>query len=94
MKNTEVSRILGEMWRNSSEEERQPFVDKEKSEREKYKVAMAKWKEEFESKREAEAKSQTNQAMMMAEHPLHPMVYPDQYGQVPYMYGQPYAFRK
>jgi len=94
MKNTEVSRILGEMWRNASEEDRQPFVDKEKSEREKYKVAMAKWKEEFESKREAEAKSQTNQAMMMAEHPPHPMVYPDQYGQAPYMYGQPYAFRK
>ncbi|EEC51899.1 predicted protein, partial [Phaeodactylum tricornutum CCAP 1055/1] len=36
IKNTEVSRLLGEMWRSASEEQRKPHVDKEKAEREKY----------------------------------------------------------
>jgi len=58
MKNTEISRILGEMWRNASDDERRPHVEKEKVEREKYKVAAARWKEEFQARAEAEKKSQ------------------------------------
>lgn len=50
MINTNVSRLLGEMWRAASAAERKPFVDKEKAEREKYKAAMEKWKKEKEEK--------------------------------------------
>ena len=45
IKNTEVSRVLGEMWRNLSAEERAPFVERERKEREVYKVAIAEWRE-------------------------------------------------
>jgi hypothetical protein len=54
IKNTEVSRLLGEMWRNCSEEERKPYVEKEKEERVVYKIAMAEWKVEHEKRREEE----------------------------------------
>jgi HMG (high mobility group) box len=57
MKNTEVSRILGDLWRNLSAEERAPFVDREKTERDKYKVAIAAWRQENEAKVEAERKT-------------------------------------
>lgn len=62
MVNTDVSRLLGEMWRNASESVREPFVEKEKKEREKYKIAMAKWREENEAKKEKERKQKEEQA--------------------------------
>lgn len=49
MKNTEVSRVLGEMWRNLSEAERAPYVERERKEREVYKVAIAEWREHNEA---------------------------------------------
>lgn len=53
--NTELSSILGEMWRNSSDDEKKPYVKYEIREREKYKIAMAKWKvEEVERKAKGE----------------------------------------
>jgi len=61
MRNTQVSRILGEMWRNLSDEERRPHVEKEKGEREKYKIATAEWKKEHEAKQEAQRKSDAEQ---------------------------------
>jgi hypothetical protein len=54
IKNTEVSRLLGEMWRNCSEDDRKPYVEKEKKERGVYKMAMAEWKVEFEKRKEEE----------------------------------------
>jgi hypothetical protein len=45
MKNTEISRILGQMWRSLTDDERHPFVQKEKDEREKYTAAMNAWKQ-------------------------------------------------
>lgn len=54
LRNTQVSRILGEMWRNLSDDERRPHLEKEKEEREKYKVAMSEWKQENEAKQEAQ----------------------------------------
>jgi hypothetical protein len=57
MRNTEISQELGKMWRESPEEERAPHVGREKIERQKYKVEMAKWKKEQEEK-EAELKKQ------------------------------------
>lgn len=65
IRNTEVSRILGEMWRNAAEEERRPHIEKEKEEREKYKIAIAKWREEYEKKMEEQRKQQAEQVAYM-----------------------------
>jgi len=62
MRNTDISRVLGEMWRNATEEERGPHIAHEAKEREKYKVAIAKWREEHEAKMEAQRKAQEEQA--------------------------------
>lgn len=40
MKNTEISSILGEQWRNATEEERSPFIEMELEQRKLYKVAI------------------------------------------------------
>lgn len=66
-KNTEISRVLGEMWRNSSEEERGPFIELEKVERVKYKQAMAQWKVEFAKKKEVERLEQVEQMKQKQE---------------------------
>jgi len=79
MKNTEVSRVLGEMWRSLSEQDRQPFADREKVERDKYKVDIADWKQEFEAKQEARRKTQVEQAIAAAAAP-----FPDQQRQLIY----------
>lgn len=46
MSNTDISRILGEMWRNSSEEKKAPYVQQELYERAMYKIDIAKWRAE------------------------------------------------
>lgn len=95
MKNTEVSRVLGEMWRNLTDEERRPFVDKEKSEREKYKVDIAEWRKQAEEKQEAQRKAQ---AVVPQAAPEQPHAYPEQYGVMgvppPFMYPPGYPYRK
>ena len=50
------------MWRNATEEERRPHIEKEKSEREKYKVAIADWRKYHEAKMEEQRKQQAEQA--------------------------------
>ena len=67
MKNTEISRLLGEMWRNAKPEEKDPHIAKEKAEREKYKVAIAEWRKEFEAKQEAQRKAQAEAMAANAE---------------------------
>ncbi|KAL7579085.1 hypothetical protein ACA910_019120 [Epithemia clementina (nom. ined.)] len=54
MKNTEVSRLLGEMWRNAPDSEKRPHIEKEKEEREKYKIAIAEWRKDAEARQEAQ----------------------------------------
>jgi hypothetical protein len=66
LRNTEVSRKLGEMWREASAEERAPHIAKEKVEREKYKVRIADWREDFEKKQEEQRKMQAEQAAQQA----------------------------
>ena len=66
LRNTEVSRKLGEMWRSASEEERAPHIAKEKLEREKYKIRIAEWREEYEKKQEEQRKVQAEQAAQAA----------------------------
>ena len=94
MKNTEISRLLGEMWRNASEEEKRPYVEKEKEEREEYKKVMAVWRKQYEEKQEAERKAQhqpindfsQHHSMAMTPYTAEPM----HFGH-PMMTQQPYA---
>eukprot|EP00934_Nitzschia_sp_Nitz4_P005126 Nitzschia sp. Nitz4//scaffold286_size23798//19800//21261//NITZ4_008455-RA/size23798-snap-gene-0.3-mRNA-1//1//CDS//3329545753//5116//frame0 len=76
MKNTEVSRLLGELWRNASEEERQPHIDREKQEREKYKVAIAQWRKECDEKKEEQRKQTALQATQNTHWTMPPNVQP------------------
>lgn len=46
VRNTEISRVLGDLWKKSSTEERAPHIEKEAIERRKYKIDIAKWREE------------------------------------------------
>ena len=81
MKNTEISRILGDMWKNATDEEKRPYVEKEKAEREEYKVAMASWRKDFEAKQEAER---------IAQHQAYnaPPIEPPRN----HFYGDPYSY--
>lgn len=93
MKNTEISRILGDIWRNASEEERRPYMEKEREEREKYKVAVAEWKEESDAKREADRKAQIEHSSMMMDPQQQPQMFAEPFGAVggPFVYA---TFRK
>lgn len=44
--NTDVSRLLGEIWRNATDAEKAPYIEAEIIERNKYKEVMKKWREE------------------------------------------------
>ncbi len=79
MKNTEISRILGQMWRSLTDDERRPFVEKEKDEREKYTAAMNAWRQ----KKEEEMQKIRNNP---------PFGYPPGIN-LPFMFQGPYAAR-
>lgn len=69
IKNTEVSKILGEMWRALTPEEKEPHVTKEKEERAKYMVKMKAWREKKEAEAAAQRKALTEQIEMVAKLP-------------------------
>lgn len=66
MKNTEISRVLGQMWKNASQEERAPFISREKEERDKYKIKMAKWRQEDANRKEAQREVEAEQIRQVA----------------------------
>jgi hypothetical protein len=53
--NTDVSRLLGEMWRNATEEEKHPYRIHEARVRGKYMTSTRLWQEE-QAKKEEEAR--------------------------------------
>jgi hypothetical protein len=61
LKNTEISRLLGELWRSATDEEKDPFIQQERAQREIYKVNMAEWKTEDAAKKEAQRKATLEQ---------------------------------
>jgi len=67
LRNTEISRILGNLWREASEEDKKPHTEKEACQRKKYKVAIAEWREEDACRKEEEKKVQ---AKIIAEQQL------------------------
>jgi HMG (high mobility group) box len=46
MNNTDISRLLGELWRAADSVEKEPYVESEKIERAMYNEAIATWREE------------------------------------------------
>lgn len=59
LENTDVSRLLGEMWKNADPEERKPYEDNELLERAAYNATIQKWREEVARKgSEAQASHQ------------------------------------
>lgn len=44
MSNADISRLLGEVWRNTGVPEKRPFLEREEAERKIYKARMAAWK--------------------------------------------------
>jgi hypothetical protein len=59
--NKDISRLLGQLWRTASEEERKPYVEKEQQERILYKEKMKVWKQEQQEKEEREHKRRVDQ---------------------------------
>lgn len=68
MSNTDVSRLLGEMWRTASAAEKAPYVEQELVEREKYKAVIKKFREE-QTKRDAESRTSHQSIQQAAEKP-------------------------
>ena len=88
MKNTEISSLLGEMWRESTDEERRPFVERELGLREKYKVDLAEWKEKEEERKEEEMKQRKAQMEWQKEQQEQAMKQAQQYAQQPALHQQ------
>jgi HMG (high mobility group) box len=68
MSNTDVSRLLGEMWRNAPPKEKAPYVDKEEIERAQYKIDIAKFKA---GQARLDAASRTNHNLMKPAAPTY-----------------------
>jgi len=66
MRNTEISRVLGEMWKNASDEEKAPHIEREARERAKYKINIAKWRKEDLVRKEDAKKEQIEQQAKLA----------------------------
>jgi hypothetical protein len=65
MSNTDVSRLLGEMWRSAPEREKRPYVEMEERERATYKQETAAFKAQ---QARVDAASRTPHASMSTEH--------------------------
>lgn len=73
MKNTEISSLLGEQWRNTSKEDRSPYIAMELEQRKLYKIAV----EEFNREEEArKLKEREEAAAMMNDVQLTPGTIP------------------
>lgn len=99
MSNTDISRLLGEMWRNASPEERRPYREQEEKERAVYKAEIAKWRADqarIEQERAlampatSSASSVTDEPRLGAHHhqQQHPPAYDAKVPTVPYEYAK------
>lgn len=61
--NAEISRILAQMWKDASPEERKDHVDREFKLRQEYKTAIAEWRRNSEIEIQAARKEREDQAM-------------------------------
>jgi hypothetical protein len=65
--NPEISRILGETWRKTAEEEKQPYRDHEAIARGKYKTRIYQWREEQAKKEEEAGRWQEEETQVLRE---------------------------
>jgi len=70
MRNTEISRVLGEMWKEASDEMKSPHVEREARERAKYKLDIARWRKEDCVRKEDAKKEQIEQAKIAAQNQM------------------------
>ncbi len=66
MSNTDVSRLLGEMWRNAHPKEKLPYIQQEEEERNAYKEDIKRWKDE-QSRLDAASRTSHQNVQMMAD---------------------------
>jgi hypothetical protein len=71
MSNTDVSRLLGEMWRNASPKERAPYVEQEKRERAVYKDEIQKWRDD-QARMDAASRTSHQSVHKLADYPSQP----------------------
>ncbi|TMW59463.1 hypothetical protein Poli38472_004532 [Pythium oligandrum] len=65
MKNTEISKQLGEAWGKATEAQKAPFIEKEKEDRDRYKREMEEWNQSRAEREFAESQQQyTNYSAM------------------------------
>lgn len=67
MRNTQISRVLGEMWKKANDEEKRIHIEREAKERAKYKVDIAKWRKEDLVRKEDTHREQVEQAKLAAQ---------------------------
>jgi HMG (high mobility group) box len=76
-KTAEISRILADMWKLASPEEKKEFVEEEFELRQKYKEAMKEWKQRTEKEFTDQREARENEAMkLVLEGKLPPDPYP------------------
>jgi HMG (high mobility group) box len=101
MSNTDVSRLLGEMWRNASKEEKAPYQEQEEIERAEYKEIIKKWRADYskQAKQEAAARKMTNaknkkskkkgSSHALMEPPIMTTAHPNMLGSLDHLYKDP-----
>lgn len=68
IKNTDISRLLGEMWRNASDREKSPFIEQELRERAIFHKNTAKFREE-QARVDAASRTSHQNVQQMSNHP-------------------------
>jgi len=84
MSNTDISRLLGEMWRNAGEEEKRSYEEQERKERAKYKKLKEIWSKQ-QARDDAASRTSHQSMQRMASHQAHPQTshHASSHGQVP-----------
>jgi len=67
MLNTEVSSILGDIWRNASDEEKKKYRDHEERQRAKYKKDIKRWRDDEAARNELAKKAQDKQTELLIQ---------------------------
>jgi len=76
-KNQDISRMLGELWGNTSKEEKRHYIERELEERKRYKISIAEWRKQQETIKLAwKAGSTTSSPFSSIEHDIGRKVQP------------------
>lgn len=73
--NVDLSSVLAQKWRSSSDEAKRPHIERELNDRIKYHENMAKWKEAEEQNRQEKSNSTGNNGFDLSQGGCHDYVY-------------------